>query len=589
MLDPEGTDSQRILAAVEELCQFERICVCITSRITTVPQHCKHPTIPTLSMEAACDIFYGIYNIHGRSDSVEDLMRLLEFHPLSISLLATTASHNRWDYDRLTKEWNDRRAEVLQTHSKSLAATINLSLKSPTFLKLGPEVKDLLGVVAFFPRGVDENLEWLLPDFPDIKAIFDKFCVLSLTYRSGSQITMLAPIRDHLAPRDPTSSPLLCATKDRYFTRLSVDVYPGKPGYDEARWIASEDVNVEHLLDVFTSVDVDTDDVWDTCAHFLEHLVHHKRRKTSLARKIEGLPDCHPLKPQCLLQPSDLAGQVGNCIKQKELLTQVLELERERMDRLRIARALMRLSDPNWHLGLEGGGIQQAEEALEIFEEFGDTTEQLKALNTLGTALWRGNQPDTAEKVVFRAINLAPEQGQEYSLCESHYILGSTYERKGQNEKAIHHYEIALSIASHFKWHDQLNYHLALGGLFGSEGELDKANTHVGQAKLHAINDAHGLGRAMELQARIWGRQHRFGDAISEASCAREIYKKLGATQDAESCLFLLLKLISVSFWKKPCAFNLLIRFFLARDTPSGPLENAPQDICHGSEQITLS
>ena len=183
MLDPEGTDSQKILAAVEELCQFERICVCITSRITTVPQDCRHPTIPTLSMEATCDIFYRIYNIHGRSSSVEDLMRLLGFHPLSISLLATTASHNRWDYDRLTKEWNEQHGEVLQTHSQSLAATIALSLKSPTFLKLGPDARGLLGVVAFFPQGVDENnLEWLFPDFPDIKFTFDKFCALSLTH-----------------------------------------------------------------------------------------------------------------------------------------------------------------------------------------------------------------------------------------------------------------------------------------------------------------------------------------------------------------------------------------------------------------------
>ena len=595
MLDPEGTDSQKILAAVEELCQFERICVCITSRITTVPQDCRHPTIPTLSMDAACDIFYRIYDIHGRSNSVEDLMRLLEFHPLSISVLAATASHNRWDYDRLTKEWNERRAEVLQTHSKSLAATIALSLESPTFLKLGPDAKDLLGIVAFFPRGVDENnLEWLFPDFLDIKFTFDKFCALSLTYRSGSRITMLAPIRDHLAPRDPTSSPLLCGTKDRYFTRLSVNLYPGRPGYDEARWIVSEDVNVEHLLDVFTSVGVATDDVWDACAHFLEHLLHYRRRKTALARKIEGLPDDHPFKSQCLFQLSELLGEVGNFIEQKELLTHVLELEGERMDRLRIARALKRLSHADRLLRLEGGGVQQAEGALEVFEEFGDTNERLDALNTLGVALCESNQPDAAEKVVFRAINLAPEQGQEYPLSESHYILGSIYGWKGQKEKAIHHYEIALSIASHFKWRDQLQCHFELARLFFYEDELDKANTHVGQAKLHAIDDAFGLGRAMELQARIWSRQYKLEGARLEASRALEIFEKLGARQDAERCRNLLelnepvYQDSLVSFWKEHCAFNLLIRSFLARGTPSGHVKNASQGVRRGSEHITL-
>jgi hypothetical protein len=118
-----------------------------------------------------------------------------------------------WDYDRLAKEWDVRRAQVLRTdHNESLAATIELSLASPTFRKLGPNARDLLGVVAFFPQGVDEkNLDWLFPTIPDRKNIFDKFCVLSLTYRSNGFITMLAPIRDYLwSPRSKIISTPLC-------------------------------------------------------------------------------------------------------------------------------------------------------------------------------------------------------------------------------------------------------------------------------------------------------------------------------------------------------------------------------------------
>ena len=32
----------------------------------------------------------------------------------------------------------------------------------------------------------------------------------------------------------------------------------------------------------------------------MEHLYRHKPRKTSLVRKMEGLPDDHPSKPRCL-------------------------------------------------------------------------------------------------------------------------------------------------------------------------------------------------------------------------------------------------------------------------------------------------
>jgi len=99
----------------------------------------------------------------------------------------------------------------------------------------GCDARDLLGVIAFFPQGIDKkNLDWLFPTISNRKKIFDKLCVLSLTYQSNGFITMLAPLRDYLCPEDPTSSPLLCTTRDCYFDRLSVNLDPAQPGFEEA-------------------------------------------------------------------------------------------------------------------------------------------------------------------------------------------------------------------------------------------------------------------------------------------------------------------------------------------------------------------
>jgi len=188
-------------------------------------------------MELACDIFYGIYNNGGRSDIISDLLRRLDFHALSITLLATTASHHMWDYDRLALEWDKHRTQVLHTHyDESLAATIELSLASPTFCKLGPDARNLLGVITFFSQGIHENnLDWLFPTISNGRGVFDKFRTISLTYRSNGFVTMLAPLRDHLYPRDPMSSPLLMTAKECYSTRLSARINPGNPDFDKAQ------------------------------------------------------------------------------------------------------------------------------------------------------------------------------------------------------------------------------------------------------------------------------------------------------------------------------------------------------------------
>ena len=274
LLDPHGTDAREIYTAVEELSQLETVCLCITSCTSTVPRHCEQPVIPTLSMESACDIFHGIYDNGGRSDIINSLLGRLDFRALSVTLLATTASHNMWDYDRLAQEWDACHAQVLRTdHDESLAATVKLSLASPMFCELGPDAHDLLSVVAFFPNGVNENnFNWLFPTVPNGKNMLDGFCALSLTCRGNGFVSMLAPLRDLLRPKDPMLSSLLRVAKECYFAQLSVCADPGQPGFEEAQWIVSKDMNVEYLLDVFTLIDADSVGVWDACACFLRHI-----------------------------------------------------------------------------------------------------------------------------------------------------------------------------------------------------------------------------------------------------------------------------------------------------------------------------
>ena len=125
-----------------------------------------------------------------------------------------------------------------------------------------------------------------------------------LTYRNNEFVTVLAPLRDLLLPQDPMPSLLF------------------------SRWIVLEDVNVEHLLDALTSVDVNSHEAWEACANFTNHIYLHKPQPTVLRQKMEGLPDNHLSKLGCLVELTKLFHSVGNHVERKRLLNHVLELQR---------------------------------------------------------------------------------------------------------------------------------------------------------------------------------------------------------------------------------------------------------------------
>ena len=546
ILDPQGTNAREIYAMVEELSQFDNICLCVTSRISTIPPTCETLDVPILSMEAARDTFYRIFKNGGQSDPVNSILKQLDFHPLSITLLATVAHHNKWGANRLTKEWEKRRTDVLHTkHDTSLATTIELSLSSPMFQELGPDARGLLGVIAFFPQGVDENnLEWLFPTVSDRANSFDNFCALSLTYRSDGFVTMLAPLRDYLYPKYPASSPLLCTTKDCYFRRLSVDVDPDLPGFEDARWITSEDVNIEHLLDVFTSIDTEAASAWDVCVYFMEHLHWHKKRLVIFQPKIEGLPDDHRSKPQCLLELSRLFDSVGHRVESKQVLIHTLKLWRERGDDLQVAETLRLISDANRLLGLYNEGIEQATESLEIYKRLNNASGQALAREQLAWLLCEDKQLDAAEEAALRVIDLLSDTSNQFTVSCCYTLLGDICCSKGEAEKAINYYETSLRIASPFNWHNLLfwnNYNLAQ--LFFGDKRFNDTHIHVDCAKLHAINDPYLLGRAMELQAGCWYEEGKLEEAKPEALRAAGVYEGIGAMKDMEYCKTLLWKI----------------------------------------------
>ena len=537
ILDPGRPSARKIYAIVDELTRFSNICLCITSRISIIPPDCKIINVPTLSTEATRDAFYQIYGHKERSNSVNDILGQLDNHPLSITLLATVARHNQWDTRRLVVEWDKQRTGVLRgRHPQSLATAIGLSLASPMFRRLGSDARLLLEVVAFLPQGVNEkNANWLFPTISNVQKMLDRFCILSLAHRNNGFIMMLAPLRDHLRPKDPSSSPLLRITMKNYFMRLSGEICPGTPEFEEGRWITTEDVNVEHLLDVFTTIGGNAESIWGACEDFMAQLYWHKPRLVTLGPKIEALPDNHPSKAPCLMHLSRLLDKVGNYVECKRLRRHALKLWREWGDDFMVATVLSNLSDTNRRMGLREEGMRQAEEASEIFERIGDVVQQAVSLMSLAWLLGEDGQLDAAKEAGSHAIDLLPENGEEILVCQAHRVLGEIHRYKGKTRKAIRHFEMVLEIASSLNMVSELfwgNY--ALAEVFREQDKFEDAQIHLEHARSHAVT-TYLLARTMGQQAWVWYKQRRLEDAKSEALRAVGAFEKLGAADDAEA------------------------------------------------------
>jgi len=186
------------------------------------------------------------------------------------------------------------------------------------------------------------------------------------------------------------------------------------------------------------------------------------------------------------------------------------------------------MSRTNKSLGLFEEGIQQAKEALGIYEQLDDTPGQARSLQYLASLFYNNNQLAAAEDAASRAIDLSAERDQ-FLVSECHRVLGYVHRLKGETEKAIDHLKTALGIASSSNWHDSLFWiHCSLAELFFDLGQDDDTHANIERAKSHTVNDPYLLGRAMHLQALFWYRYGRLEEARSEGLSAADLLKSLG-------------------------------------------------------------
>ena len=196
LLDPLASGVAEITIAIMEISRHQNVCLLATTRMDVETPDFRRVEVLALSADGARDMFHSCCPL-GRSARIDQLLEELDFHPLSIDLLASAVRENGWDEATLLKTWGGGKMDVLRaTGRQDLEDNIKSILDAPTIQELGTTALETLEAIAAFPNGVKESkLEMMFPTIAGIGEATDELCKFSLIYREDGFIKMLSPFR----------------------------------------------------------------------------------------------------------------------------------------------------------------------------------------------------------------------------------------------------------------------------------------------------------------------------------------------------------------------------------------------------------
>ncbi|KAG6819240.1 hypothetical protein H0H93_013898 [Arthromyces matolae] len=379
-----AVDAGGIMDVIDRIGDRPNVAMLLTTRTTVLPPNLVWARfrVPALEESAACAAFKMYYTPHIENSTLVKVLSDLDFHPLSINLLAQAAVQSDWSPEDLIDAWNRQRGVLLERGDgkvQSIAVTIETSLNSPSVVKLGDTAYHLLQIIAFLPQGVSRGrLVDIFPAVENIQSCADALCKQSLAYLDQDFVTLLAPIRLYMTARfkdDLVQNPLLDDVRQYYAAHN-----------EDEGIIRYDDINIEHVLSHWATDPNAMSDVLGLISNYIYSLIDFRPRSLSLRPIISGLdPTTAHFSPSCLaflqsfpgsprLQPSL---EKAMCLFAISTITRWVGQIEEADDILAEARALLlgsgrlgrnHLFYVDWILGvlyIEQGNLARAEDLFQ--------------------------------------------------------------------------------------------------------------------------------------------------------------------------------------------------------------------------------
>ncbi|KAH7927082.1 hypothetical protein BV22DRAFT_1127665 [Leucogyrophana mollusca] len=550
-------DSSRIAELIDELGSLPSLTMVLTTRNRRVSMNLRHATIdvPPLEASAARQAFTEIYPVDGSQAIVDGLLSALDFHTLSINLLAHVARENRWTLEELMRSWGEQQTHLLHLGDgklRSLSATIELSLTSSSITQLGNDARHVMQVGAFLPQGINENdLKVFFPDIANIRSVVDTLCRLSLMYRKLGAYTMLSPIRMHISgTRQGRDIPSFDLThvRQHYYTQLE-DVTSKDDG---GAWIGTEDANLERLIahDVSRATRKDMAVVCRACFHFIRQLRLHKPRPIALRSAVLGLPDGNPStkpsnilkavcrphpghalpfgKARCVFALAVLADDLVNVTESIDLYTAAKQLFLLDRDHCTAALCLEKIANAYTYLGKIADAERTLEEALTMRRKYRTLSRFDEAginLYTGDAVMRRGGLREALVLLASAREHFEHDRRSTAYLSWAMCLQGEVELSSGNSKAARRHFEARLSLHTHMNDNvAQSSSLLNLSTVEVAEGDAAEAHKLLQEAFMRAT----GGKSTHDACVALWHRAALASDE-GDFDFARDLLRRLHA------------------------------------------------------------
>ncbi|KAH7906080.1 hypothetical protein BJ138DRAFT_673348 [Hygrophoropsis aurantiaca] len=513
-----ASGADRIAEAIEEFGALLTVAIMFTTRNRRVPTNlqCAIIDVPALEPNA----FTHVYHTNGSPVIIDKLLSDLDFHPLSINLLANVARDNLWTLEDLRRSWEGQHTRLLDLGGgklQSLSVTIELSLTSSSSIqRLGADARHVMEIAAFLPQGLNErDLERLFPTIPNIRSIVDTLCRLSLMYRKNDAYTMLSPIRLHISSAHTDDDLDLTHARAYYYEQLAqVD------GEDDGgAWITTEDANLERLLahDLSRATSMDMGFICRACCQFIYQLIQHKPRPTSLRAVIMRLPEVNPQptkflgffkyirqprsqnaclsgKAECAFYLALLADDLINATQSIDLYATAKRLFILNQQHDLAAWCLERMAAQYTWLGKISAAEDTLQDALTMRREHHILSSEDEArikLRLAGATMFRGRLEET--RVLLTSARLYFEDvNNTHYLSETMQSQGELELRSGNHLAARHHLEARFLLPTFMSNADERAWNLIfLSMVEVREGNFSEAQKLLEEASALASGGKH--------------------------------------------------------------------------------------------------